>query len=123
MNILLGACIPEVLLNLVSFHGFMEKPNSTVILNFQFRLVNNYSEKRLFFIENNSKQLSILPNDAKLRIHAIEQVETYFCMAKNKAISSVENTIKKLPIHFGMYFINQQNLYYDKQDEIDTLFD
>ena len=32
-NILLGIVIAEVLLNLVSCHGFKEKPNSTIILN------------------------------------------------------------------------------------------
>ena len=41
-NILLGIVIPELLLNLVPFHGFMKKPNSTVILNFRSCLVNNY---------------------------------------------------------------------------------
>ena len=34
----------------------------------------------------------------KLRISAIEQLETYFVMAKSTAISSVENTINKLHI-------------------------
>ena len=67
-DILLGIGIPEVLLNLVSCHGFMEKPNSTVILNFQYRLVNNYLSKVLFIISNNSKNLSSLPNDVKLII-------------------------------------------------------
>ena len=32
-NILIGIGIPELLLKLVYFHGFMKKPNSTVILN------------------------------------------------------------------------------------------
>ena len=32
-NILLGIGIIEVLMNLVSLHGFTEKPNPTVILN------------------------------------------------------------------------------------------
>ena len=39
-NILIFIGIPEVLINFVSCHGFMEKPNSTVILNFQSHLVN-----------------------------------------------------------------------------------
>ena len=38
-NILLGFGIPGVLINLVNFHGFMKKPNSTVILDYQSRLV------------------------------------------------------------------------------------
>ena len=44
-NILLGIGITELLLNLVSCHGFMKKQNSTVILNCQNGLINNYSSK------------------------------------------------------------------------------
>ena len=40
----------------------------------------------------------MIPDNFKLRIHAIAQLETYFVMAKNKTISSVENSIKKLHI-------------------------
>ena len=43
-NVLHGIGIPELLLNLVSCHGFMKKPNSTVILNLQYSLVNKYLE-------------------------------------------------------------------------------
>ena len=32
-NVLLGIGIPELLVNLVSCHGFTKKPNSTVMLN------------------------------------------------------------------------------------------
>ena len=41
-SILLGIGISELLLNLVYFHEFMKKPNSTVILNCGYCLVNNY---------------------------------------------------------------------------------
>ena len=37
--LLLGIGILELLLNLVSCHGFMKKPNSTVILNFLYCLI------------------------------------------------------------------------------------
>ena len=39
-NILLGIGIPEVLIYLVYCHVFMEKPNSTVIFNCRYCLVN-----------------------------------------------------------------------------------
>ena len=55
-NILLGIGIPELLLNLVSCHGFMKKPNSTVILNFRSCLVNNYLAKGFYIIERDSKE-------------------------------------------------------------------
>ena len=45
LNILLGIGIPVPLLNLLSCHELMEKPNATFILNFQSRSVNKYLEK------------------------------------------------------------------------------
>ena len=36
----------------------------------------------------------MLPNNVKLRIYVIDQLEADFFMAKNTAISSVANTIK-----------------------------
>ena len=44
-NGLLGIGILEVLMNLVSCHGFMKKPNLTVILLCQSILVKYYLEK------------------------------------------------------------------------------
>ena len=44
-TILLGIGIPDLLLNLVSCRGFMKKPNSTAVLNFRDRLINNYLSK------------------------------------------------------------------------------
>ena len=54
-NILLGIGISELLRNLVSCHGFMKKPNSTVTLNFRNRLVKSYLSKGLSIIEWNKK--------------------------------------------------------------------
>ena len=49
--------------------------------------MNNYLEKELFIIENDYKKLSILPNDVKLKVHVIDQLETDFIMTKNTVIS------------------------------------
>ena len=43
-------------------------------------------------------------------------------MAKNTAIIAVANIIKKLNIQSDFHFISKQNFYYDKKDEIHTLF-
>ena len=83
---------------------------------------NNDLTKVFYFIEKESKKKSMLPNDVILRINLIDQMDTYFVMAKNKAISSVANTIKKLHIQKHMYLIYKQDLYKDKQREIDELF-
>ena len=97
-NILLGIGILELLLNLLSCHGFTKKTNSTVILNFQNRLINNNLSKVFSIIENNTKNLSLLSNDVKLRVNIIDKLDTDYAMVKNKSMSSVENTIKKLHI-------------------------
>ena len=44
--------------------------------------MNKYLAKGFFIIGNESKQLSILPNDVRLRIHAIEKLKTDFVMKK-----------------------------------------
>ena len=55
-NILLNVGITELLLNLLSCHGLMKKTDSTVILNFRSRLVNNYLEKvTLTFVSQKSR--------------------------------------------------------------------
>ena len=56
--------------------------------------MNNYLAKGFFIIEEESNQKIILTNDVKLRINVIDQLDTDVFMAKNKAVSSVENTIK-----------------------------
>ena len=85
-NILIGIGIPELLLKLVSCHGLMEKPNSTVILNYQYRLVNNHLEKGFYIIKKELNQESMPPNDLKLRINVIDQMDTDSVMAKKNAI-------------------------------------
>ena len=70
--------------------------------------------KGYFIITNNSKQLIILLNDAKLIIHSIDQIETDFVMAKKTVIYSVEKTMKKLHIQSDLHLIPKKNLYHDK---------
>ena len=93
------------------------------MLNFRYCLVNKYLAKRFLIIENNSNQLISPSNDSKLRIHAIDQLETDLVMKKNTAIFSVANTIKKLHIMSNLQSINRQNFYQHKQDEMDEIFD
>ena len=50
LNLLLDIGIPELLLNIVSCSGFMNKSNSTVILNFRPFMIDNYLSKTFFII-------------------------------------------------------------------------
>ena len=64
----------------------------------------------------------MFPNDVKLRINAIDQLDTYLFMKKNKAISAVANTIKKFHTQKNMHLINKKDFFKYKQKEIDELF-
>ena len=97
-NILIGIGILELLLNLVSCHKFIKKPNSTVIINCQSCLIKNYLSKGFFVIEHNTKQLSFIPNDVKLIINLIDQLKIDYVMVKNEAITALASTIKQLNI-------------------------
>ena len=77
-NGLLFIGILEVLMNLVYCHGFMKKPNSTVTLVCRSCLANHNLEKGFVILEQNSKQLSSVTNDVKLRIHAIDKQKILF---------------------------------------------
>ena len=122
LNLLLGIGIPELLLDLVSCHGFMTESNSTVILNWRSRLINNYLSKGLFVIEQGSNQLNFIPNGVRLIINLVDQLKTDYVMVKSKEISAIENTIKQLHIHKNMHMTYKQYLYKTKDSEIDNLF-
>ena len=83
-NKLPGIGIPEVLTNLISFHGFTIK-NSTFILLWRNRLVKIYLEKGFVILQHNSKHLSSVPNEEKQRIHAIDIHKSDFsCLFTHK---------------------------------------
>ena len=77
--------------------------------------MNNHLSKWFVIIEHNSRKLSSFLNYAKLRIRAINQLETDDIMAKNTEISSVANIIKKVHIQSDLYLIYKQKLYHAKE--------
>ena len=100
----------------------MKKPNSTVILKFQTRLIKNYLSKGFSIIEQNTKQLNLLPNNIKLRMNLINQMDTDYVVLKIKTVSAVANIIKQLHIQKNMHIIYKQDFYNNKDREIDDLF-
>ena len=121
-NELLIIGIPAVLMNLISCHGFMKDKNSTVILLCCNWLMEYYLAKEFFILEHNSKNLSIVPNEAKQIINAINMHDSDFVMAFYTSINSVENTINKFHIVSDLNFGYIHNFYHDKQESIDYMF-
>ena len=118
-NLLLVIGIPELLLNLLSCNGFMLESNSTVILKFRSRLINNYLSKGLFIIEQSPKQLNFISNDVILKINLVNQLKTHYVMVKNESLSEKSNTNKQLHNHKNMHMTYKQDFYKTKENEID----
>ena len=70
-------------MNLVYCHGFMKEKNSIVILNLRTCLIINYLSKKIYIIEQGTKQLSLIPNDVILRINLNNQSDTDYVMVLN----------------------------------------
>ena len=87
----------------------MTKQNSTVIINCRSRLIKNYLSKGFFIIGQSLKKLSLIPNDVRLRINLVDQLETDYVMVKNEAISAVKNSIKQLHIHKNSHMTYKQD--------------
>ena len=120
-NKLLGIGITELIMNLLSYHVLMKKPTLTVVLICRSRLVDYYLEKGFVINEHNSNQLSSVPNDAKLIVHAINEQKTDCVMACYTKISPIKNTIKKFQVIYTVHYVYQKILYHDEQDIIDEL--
>ena len=69
-NKILGIGIPDLLMKLLSCHGFVKNINFVVKLLCPKRMLEYYFSKRFGILECNFNNLKKLPNEVKQRIHA-----------------------------------------------------
>ena len=67
---ILGIGIPNLLMNLMSFHGFLKNINPIVVLKCPKRMLEYYFSKGFTLFYCSSNNLEKLPNEVKDRIHA-----------------------------------------------------
>ena len=101
----------------------MKNINSTAILLYRSRLVNYYLAKVFIIIKQKSKHLSIVPNEVKQIIHAINKQKTDYVMACYTEFFSVANTLKKFHIHSNLDNGYKHSFYNYKQVKFDGIFD
>ena len=97
-------------MNLVYCHGCIKKSNSTVILVCRSCLVHFYLAKGFVILEHNYKQLSSVPNDVKLIIHAIDKQKTDYIMACTTENISAAKTMKKLHINSPLSYVYRKKI-------------
>ena len=66
---ILGIGITDLLMNLMSCHGFLKNKTSVIILKFPKSILEKYFSKRFTFFECDTHNFSELPNGVKFRIN------------------------------------------------------
>ena len=90
--------IPELLMIIISFLGFLNDTNSAVILSCCRKLVDYYISKGFVILENNSSALSIVIICGKQIMNVEHLYKNYSVMACYREISSEANTLKIITI-------------------------
>ena len=100
---ILGMGIPDLLMNLMSCHGFLKNVNSIVILKYPKRILEYYFSKGFAILECNVNNLAKLPNEVKQRIHAEETGNPDKVMTCIKKILSTSNTRKNWLVNKSLH--------------------
>ena len=96
---ILAIRIPELLMNLMSFHEYLSEINSVVILKCHKRMLENYFSKGFTILEWNDINLEKLPNKVKERIHAEEAKNSDKVMTCITTNFSTSNTLMNLVVN------------------------
>ena len=88
-NRILGIGIPDLLLKLLSCHGFSNNRKSIVVLNCPKRMLEYYFSKWFDILECNSNHLKKIPTLVKQRIHAEETHHSDYVMTFISTIPSI----------------------------------
>ena len=99
VNIILGIGIPDLLMNLMPCHGFLENKNSVVLLKFPKSMLEYYFSKGCTLFEWNTINLEKISNEVKDRTHAEDTENSEKVMTFTTTISSTSNTRKNLAVN------------------------
>ena len=93
-NRILAIGIPDLLMNLLSYSGFLMNIRSIVMLKCPKRMLEYYLSKEFGILECNFNNLVKLPNEVKQIIHAEETDISDFVMTCINTIPSTSNILK-----------------------------
>ena len=93
---LFGIGIPDILLNMLSYHGFLNNNESIVILKCPNRMSEYYFNKGFIQLIYDEDHLNKLPKLVQQRIGAEPKVNSDLVMLCKTTIISTSNTLKNL---------------------------
>ena len=95
-NNLFGIGIPDILLNMLSCHGFLNNNDSIVILKCPNRMSEYYFNKEFIQLTCDEDNLNKLPKLVQRRVGAEPKVNSDLVMLCKTRIIYTSNTLKKL---------------------------
>ena len=118
----MGIGITDLLINLMSYHGFLKNINSVVILKFPKRMLEYYFSKVFTILECNYNNLAKLPYDVKQITHAEETDNSEKIMICINKMLSTSNTLKNLVVDKILHYYYIQTEFSDKKEIIINIF-
>ena len=122
LNDISGIGIPELLMNIMSCHGFVNYEKSTVIFSCHRKLITYYLSKGFVIPNNNSSALRDVPLRVKKRMNNENLHRNDFVIECNRAIPSAANTLKIIQICAALFTEFSSTYYNYKGDKFGFLF-
>ena len=97
-NVVSGIGIPELLMDVISYHEFVNNTKSAVIFSCCIKLVDYYLQTCFVLHEKNPNDFNNVPLRAKQRINSEHLYRNDFVMACYSTIPSDANTSKRITI-------------------------
>ena len=121
-NNLFGIGIPDIVMNIVSCHGFINNNDSIVILEYPNRMSQYYFNKGFTEIICDEERLKKLPDLVQKRVGAELSENTDLVMQCSTTITSTSTTLKNLYVGTEYHESYSINIYSDQTDKMDRLF-
>ena len=99
----MGIGIPDLLMNLMYFHGFLRNKDPVVVLKFTKRMFEYYFSKGFTYFDCSITNLEKLKTEVKVRIHAEDTDNSEKFMICSTTIPSTSNTLKNLAVNTSFH--------------------
>ena len=114
----MGIGIPDLLMDLISCHVFLNNKDTVVILKFPKRMFEHYFSKGFTYFDCTKINLEKLPSEVKDRIYAEKTYNSDKVMICSTTITSTSNTLKNLAVNTSFHSSYIQEEFNDKKEEI-----
>ena len=88
--------IPDLLMNIVSYHGFAKENNPNVILICRRNLVSYHLSESFVILPQNDESIKSFPREVKYCVSKILIHENYSVITCTTVVLSVANTLKNI---------------------------